>query len=63
MTMFDNIKRFFHIENREPPIPDVIQIASADVIGQIFAGDVARQTSESTRSSYGGAISFNHRRK
>jgi hypothetical protein len=34
------------IENREPPIPGVIEVASADVISQIFDGDATRQEAE-----------------
>jgi hypothetical protein len=52
------------IENREPPMPGITQIASADVIAQIFESDAARQALESTRgSAHGGAISLNRPRK
>jgi hypothetical protein len=52
------------IENRPPPVPGIIQIASADAIAQIFDGDAARQEMEYTRrSAHGGAISFNSKRK
>jgi hypothetical protein len=52
------------VENRSPPIPGIIQVASADAIAQIFHGDAARQEMEYTRrGAHGGAISFNHHRR
>jgi hypothetical protein len=51
------------IEIREPPIPGIIQLASADALAQIFDGDAARQEMEYTRrGAHGGAISFNRRK-
>jgi hypothetical protein len=51
-------------EDQAPPIPGIIQVASADVIAQIFDGDVARLEAESRGQRFGGgAISFNRPRK
>jgi len=37
------------VETRQPPIPGVIQIATTDVISQLFDRDVARQEMEFNR--------------
>jgi hypothetical protein len=53
-----------HVENRPPPMPGIVEVATADAISQIFSSDVARQEAEHAshamqRSAFGGAISFN----
>jgi hypothetical protein len=64
-AMFKFLRRIFAgaAPESKPPLPDILQAATADTLAQIFEGDVARLEAQSRGQCGGGAISFNHDRR